>query len=277
MFLTEWFVRLLVVYSTTVGTWWALDDAALGCWRCYLNDEAGMYHIRPDGEIAEFVPGCVYLLPHHMHIRAGCRARRIRHSYIHFVVMGLPQVVLQEMFDRRMGFPNRPDAADRMRRLCQPVEHEDPADRHIRECEAKALIYDLLAEYLRTIPQEQRDRSARLVKTLEPVLPAIHYIDLHLGDRLRVGDLADLCCLSEDYFIRRFRRLVGSTPIRYIQSQRVARAAQHLLCSNWSIDQIAAETGFVNRHNFSRVFKQHTHTGPAGYRKNGTIYESDER
>ena len=276
MLLGEWFVRLLVVYSTTIGTWWGLNDAAHSCWRCYLNEDAGMYQEHLDGRQEEFAAGCIYLLPHYMPIRAGCRLRRVRHSYIHFVVMGLPQVVLQEMFNQRMGFPTRPDLAERMRHICQPVAPEEPAERYTRECEVKSLVYELLAEYLRAVPNEQRARSLRLAKLLEPVLPAIQHIDTYLHDRLRVADLASLCFMSEDYFIRQFHRLVGRTPIHYIQRQRVERAAQQLLFSNRSIDQIAEETGFGNRYNFSRVFKQHTQTSPALYRRTGTLYKSPD-
>ena len=81
--------------------------------------------------------------------------------------------------------------------------------------------------------------------------------------------LAGLCCLSEDYFIRRFRDCVGQTPAQYLLSQRIMQAAQQLLFTDKSLEQVAEETGFGSRAYFSRMFARARGISPAAYRKGG--------
>jgi transcriptional regulator GlxA family with amidase domain len=82
-----------------------------------------------------------------------------------------------------------------------------------------------------------------------------------------VGDLAEICGYSTDHFSRLFRGLYGVTPSRYLQEVRVRHAAQLLLETALSIEQIAEQTGFSDRFHFSRVFGASTGLGPAGFRR----------
>lgn len=96
--------------------------------------------------------------------------------------------------------------------------------------------------------------------------PALRYIDAHLADLLPNSKLAELAHASESHFIRMFRRVVGCTPARHVQERRVSNAADLLLRSNLSIDEIAERCGFANRYHFSRVFAQRMSHPPARFR-----------
>ena len=109
------------------------------------------------------------------------------------------------------------------------------------QCRLQALLYEAFALGLDSVPPEQRERSLRRAAALEPVLPAIRWIEANLSQSLSNAHLAGLCCLSEDYFIRRFRECVGQSPAQFIQERRVTRAAQELLFTTHSIEQIAEE------------------------------------
>ncbi|MHB9132925.1 MAG: helix-turn-helix domain-containing protein [Armatimonadota bacterium] len=99
------------------------------------------------------------------------------------------------------------------------------------------------------------------------MLPAIRFIEERLAERLSNHLLAEQCCINADYFIRRFRDCTGKTPVQYIQEHRVRIAAQRLVFTDHTIEQIAAETGFGNRAYFTRIFTRHTGISPAAYRK----------
>jgi transcriptional regulator GlxA family with amidase domain len=131
----------------------------------------------------------------------------------------------------------------------------------------QALLYEAFALALESVPPERMARSVSRTAALEPVLPAILWIEANLSQTLANGPLAALCCLSEDYFIRRFRECVGQSPAQYIQERRVTRAAQQLLFTAHSIERIAEETGFGSRCYFTRVFTRQTGVTPAAYRK----------
>jgi AraC family L-rhamnose operon transcriptional activator RhaR len=64
---------------------------------------------------------------------------------------------------------------------------------------------------------------------------------------------------------------VGQSPSHYIRERRVMLAAQQLLFSSASIDDIALATGFGNRFYFSRVFTRQLGVSPAAYRKTSRV------
>jgi transcriptional regulator GlxA family with amidase domain len=138
-------------------------------------------------------------------------------------------------------------------------------------CRTKALLYDALALSLSELRLADREKHQIQTRLLEPVLPALERIESHLADALPNKVLADACCLSEDYFIRRFKECVGESPAHYIQRRRVETAANRLLFSADSIEQIAAECGFGNRFHFTRVFNNRLGIAPATFRKAGTV------
>lgn len=93
------------------------------------------------------------------------------------------------------------------------------------------------------------------------------HIEGHVGAVLANPALARLAGLSEAGFNRAFKRHFGTTPARYVTETRVREAARFLLQTGESIDSIAEQTGFPNRAYFSRVFKNITGQGPAGFRR----------
>jgi AraC-like DNA-binding protein len=96
--------------------------------------------------------------------------------------------------------------------------------------------------------------------------PALRYIDAHLADLLPNRKLAELSHASESHFIRLFRRTFGCTPARHVQERRVSIAAEMLVQTQLSIDEIAERCGFANRYHFSRVFAQRMAQPPARFR-----------
>jgi AraC-like DNA-binding protein len=131
----------------------------------------------------------------------------------------------------------------------------------------KGVIYEALARYIQTVPPERMERCREIAASLEPVLPALQYIEEHLSEPISNHDLAQLCFMSDSYFSRRFSECVGQPPVQYIREQRIKMAAQQLLFTNQSIEQIASATGFGSRFYLTRVFTRHTGVAPAAYRK----------
>jgi AraC-like DNA-binding protein len=97
-------------------------------------------------------------------------------------------------------------------------------------------------------------------------MPALQYIDRHLAHDLSNATLARVCGVSEDHFIRVFRRNVGQTPAQYTLDRRVTAAAHRLVFSDDKIDAIAHAAGFRDRFYFTRVFARRMGLPPAAYR-----------
>lgn len=87
------------------------------------------------------------------------------------------------------------------------------------------------------------------------------------ADPLRQG-LAELVVgnarYNPDYFMREFRRRIGSTPKKYQEFKRMERA-MHFLEAGRSISETAVEVGYADVYYFSRMFKRHIGISPRGY------------
>ena len=130
---------------------------------------------------------------------------------------------------------------------------------------AQALIHLGLASALES--SAERGRPANGGQDARSQLqPALRYIDGHLHELLPNAKLAELAHASESHFIRMFRRVLGRTPARHVQERRVASAADLLLGTGLTIDEIAERCGFANRYHFSRVFAQLMSHPPARFR-----------
>ncbi len=68
-----------------------------------------------------------------------------------------------------------------------------------------------------------------------------------------------------DYLNRQFKKWTGQTIFQYLNNTRIARARQLLLTGYYTIEEVAAQTGFCDVYYFSKMFKKHTGTTPGKY------------
>jgi transcriptional regulator GlxA family with amidase domain len=92
------------------------------------------------------------------------------------------------------------------------------------------------------------------------------HIDGHLGEPLRVGELAASFGLSERTLSRRFASATGHGPRAYLQHARVQHAKRLLETAGDPIDQVRRRAGYSDPAAFRRVFKQATGMSPTSYR-----------
>jgi AraC family transcriptional regulator len=219
-------------------------------------------------------PGRLHFVPAGVRFSCRCTAARVGHFYIHFDVLGLPAPALDGLFARPVCLPPAPglegeadDLGAALSATADPARRDDLT----LHCQIKALLYAALALHLGSVPEEERARCLTLAARLEPVRPALDFIEANLGARLTNAELAARCCLSEDHFARRFRECVGVPPGEWVAERRVRAAAQRLLLTGDAIERIAEETGFGNRYYFTRVFARRMGAAPAAYRKSGRL------
>jgi AraC-like DNA-binding protein len=247
---------------------WRTRNVQSSFWRFYMNFR--------DGAALELPNGIMPLRAHRLYfVPAGvyfhCRSEApFEHFYAHFDVIGLPGLAMRELFSAPIELEHDKDLQSRTRQLARELSQDAPLDL-ARHCLLKSCIYSGLAGYLRTLPAEKCERLQQLSLAHAPVEPALRFIEENLASRLTNRTLSSLCYLSEDHFIRRFRACVGQSPAQYVQERRVTLAAQRLLFTEQSIEQIAQDMGFGNRFYFSRIFTRHTGVSPAAYRKTSRV------
>jgi AraC family transcriptional regulator, transcriptional activator FtrA len=100
----------------------------------------------------------------------------------------------------------------------------------------------------------------------DPLGPVLEWMVEHLHEPLTVPQLAQLAAMSPRTFARRFREATGTTPLRWLQHQRVGRAQELLEVTDLGIDAIADRVGFGTGANLREHFRRVTTTTPAAYR-----------
>jgi AraC family transcriptional regulator, transcriptional activator FtrA len=115
--------------------------------------------------------------------------------------------------------------------------------------------------------------QAQFVTQPVPAAPArdgigalLEWMQEHLDEPLTIDDLARLAVMSPRTLARRFRDATGTTPLRWLTHQRVARAQHLLTTTELPVDAIASRVGMGTAANLRQHFRAATGTSPAAYR-----------
>lgn len=126
------------------------------------------------------------------------------------------------------------------------------------------LLYILAAlsgHDLFTPTEKNMDRRVESIKT------ALTYIKDNYRDKIYVSDLAGQVSLNEQYFCRLFKKVIGRSPIEYINEYRIRQTRRLLEETTLPVTDICLECGYNNLGNFLREFRKYTGTTPLQYRK----------
>lgn len=78
----------------------------------------------------------------------------------------------------------------------------------------------------------------------------------HIGSPITVEELAFLCNMSLSTFKRRFARLYGTSPIKWLVERRMEQAAKLLRQGDRKASELYEELGYENLSSFIQSFKQ---------------------
>ena len=103
----------------------------------------------------------------------------------------------------------------------------------------------------------------------DPISKVLIYIASHIKEKLTIDTLSSMIGYNQQYFVRLFKRMVGTSPHQYIIAYRL-KEAKKMLTTRCSISQIAIETGYPDVKAFSRSFKKNFGVSPSSYRNTYT-------
>jgi AraC family transcriptional regulator len=95
----------------------------------------------------------------------------------------------------------------------------------------------------------------------------IDYVHAHLRRDLTLQELADALDLSPRHFSRLFRTTFGTTPHRYVITERVNEAKALLANRRLAIVEIAEALGFADQSHLTNVFRRVTGVSPKRYQR----------
>ena len=237
-------------------------------WRVYAVDRPGVSLTYSEG-ILEYPVEALLVIPAWLPFTFRFRDRAV-HAFIHFELPTCGRPLTQQLWTRPWIWHDQVMLA-RFRRLARALTTTDGGDERARQqllaLEAQALTASTVADAIgRLAPSDQ----VRLIPgTNDRLAPVLARIETGLAGSLAIADLATEIGLAEESLIRLFHRTHGQTPTQFIIERRCSRAAQLLLETNHSLDDIARSCGFGSRHYFSRMFSRQHGLAPAAFRRRG--------
>jgi AraC family transcriptional regulator, transcriptional activator FtrA len=89
----------------------------------------------------------------------------------------------------------------------------------------------------------------------------------HLAEPITVRSLAQQAHVSERTYLRYFARATGTSPIRWLISQRIQASLALLETTSTPVEQIASAVGFDTAVTYRHHFSQAMRTSPTAYRR----------
>jgi len=244
--------------------------------RIYLVESGTAKVVLPDGAHT-IEPGYLYLIPSF-----------VTHSYENdstFVLYYIHVYDEHDIFDR-LNFPFRVPASDfdilLMKRLLEinpgrQLPCSDPNTynnlptliKTIAQSsqfpynsliETKGILLQLLSRFLVT-------KSFKLDITDERILKVLRYIRENINQNISIDNLSEICCLTNDHFIRIFKKEMHCTPTRYINQKKIERAQLLLVINKMPIKQVAYTLSFENISYFYQLFRKITGLTPKQYQE----------
>jgi transcriptional regulator GlxA family with amidase domain len=141
------------------------------------------------------------------------------------------------------------------------IEHFGSADL-ARSC-AKALLVDpnraSQAPYaILDLPRDHGDAG---------VLQAQRLMENGYSEPLVIDEIAREVGISPRHFKRRFKQVIGETPLGYLQRVRIEAAKIKLERSKAPVSEITWQIGYADSSSFCRLFKKTTGLSPRDYRE----------
>ncbi|NLH73232.1 MAG: helix-turn-helix transcriptional regulator [Verrucomicrobia bacterium] len=234
---------------------WNFPNVLSPFWRLYYNSAPGHKIVFAHGEFP-LTPEHLVLIPDHKLFH--CVGHRpVPHCWITFSVsqhldLGQPIPILLQ--------PTRVEL-DLLRQLASCFTGIGAGDSVSIMHTALALLHlVVIRPEIRWQPSMVPAGLMRAIRKMETDYPQ----PLHLNDLARVAGM----CASR--FARLFKSWRGVGPRHFLRQVRVRQAANLLVNTELSLDEIAEATGFPNRYYMSRVFKSIIGESPAKFRQTHT-------
>ena len=109
--------------------------------------------------------------------------------------------------------------------------------------------------------------------TLGTVSRAVEYINVNIGRNITIDEICTVLHMSKYHFCRQFKKHTGFGFQEYLTQLRLQTAANLLMETDLSVNEIAGQCGFSGGNYFGDAFKRAYNLSPMQYRK--AMHESE--
>ena len=132
------------------------------------------------------------------------------------------------------------------------------------------ILQSLILELIHTLINDSKKLLSRdhiksnHYKTIENT---IKYIKENLASELSLETMANRAGFSPVHFHKVFKTSTGKTLHEYVEEQRIKKAANMLITTDYTLTEIAYECGFSSQSYFNYAFKRKMSKTPRAYAK----------
>ena len=247
-------------FAPSPSTEWRLNSSEAFCQNKFYFVTGGTFSITVEGTQYISKPGDWFFIPAYVpHQYHRFPDKPMEKYWMHFDIYPSANLLAPLQVKHRVNAAGEPRVRALFEEFGVLCKSNDLSDR----LKVKAIILNLLAEYIRLAGRQTKVFSDRQDEDMRNVLS---YINENFRRNLTVDELAEVCHLHPTHFIRAFKIKTAQTPHQYITDIRMEYARQLLDRSDRSIVEIAEDAGFYDPAHFSRAFKRHFALTPTQYR-----------
>ena len=232
---------------------WVVPMRRHPCWQFYWNRSDAATICLENGESFRVDPSMYYIIPRNTRY-SGHADKPFQHCYMHFHLSwpGEPGV---------HAFPMTPDLRKLLERVFKSCPDNESSS--LKVLLGHQILYRALEPY---------DFSEVQLHPDEPrIEPAMHHLITHLKNGCSNAELAQICSMGINNFLRLFKEIYGTTPQHYATIKRCEHVAMHLQRNIESLDWIADTAGFCDRYHMTKVFTKERGIAPAAFRKQSRL------
>jgi AraC-like DNA-binding protein len=229
---------------------WFFPNTVSPFWRLYYNFAAGHVVRFPAREIP-LEPGRLVLIPDHQ-VFDSYGIFPVPHFWMTFSLGIMPKRAEPLVLD------TRPEELALIERIRSRFRGPGVGARFPILHESCALLHLIIARP--DVSWDDRPRSPASIRIAD-------HIASHFHESLEIPVLARLAGISTRTLSALFQRDYRVTPSRFIARVRTREAANLLVATELSMDEIAERVGFPNRYYFTRIFTRITGKPPARFRR----------
>lgn len=130
---------------------------------------------------------------------------------------------------------------------------------HYTEHLLNDILYQILDEHL-LLRQKQNPVD-------QDILEAIRYLNEYAFSGISLTEAAEHVGLSPSQFTRKFQKEMSVSPSKYLTRLRLQKVCRLLIETNYTLEEIAEQSGYQNAFYLSRVFSKEYEISPSHYRR----------
>jgi len=273
-------INLLNAAKCELDESWHYCDVTSPFSRIYFISE-GSGVIFPNGRKTLLEKGYLYLIPSYVTCSYICSGSLFQY-YLHFTQEQHDGLNIYDLCPVTYKVKAKDEDLQLFERLLElnpaiELRVTDPALYQKKNWLNKEINYQSLSQYFETIGiiyqlfsrffLSGSDANHSIIETHNRFKEILTYIRQNIDKEITIKELADKACLSGDHFTRAFKKIVGVTPLDYINQKRIEKAQLLLVTTSLSLKEIMEKTGFNSASYFDRIFKNLTNSTPMSYRK----------